>query len=251
MPEPSEGLVTAHYCHACGLAVERGLSVCAVGTGCDAVPGQPPTLTLPGMEAEARSRKLSQLFTPVELAQRIWEWSGAPRASGPLRVLEPSCGSGNIIAGMLAAGVVPATLQAIDNDLRMVVATRDRFQHGPLQGRIHHHCCDFLTWKTEQRFDLAVMNPKYEGNAAIRHCARALEVCDRVIALLPDDVFYTAGRVPFFLKHAVHRRVNLSYRPKFGAEGGQINSVVLELRKRPGGHVLALGEPQTVSEEWW
>ena len=207
-------------------------------------------LTLPGMEAEARSRALSQLFTPVDLAARIWEWSGAARASRPLRVLEPSCGSGNLIAGMLEAGVTPGHLLALDIDPRMVAFTVARFEATGL--RFGARCVDFLErdWELPaHRFDLAVMNPPYEGNQATAFCARALELCDRVIAILLADCFYTAGRLQFWREHAVHRRVNLSFRPKFGAEGGQINSVVLELRKRR--HVLELGEPQTVHEEWW
>jgi predicted RNA methylase len=209
-------------------------------------------LTLPGMEAEARSRELSQFFTPVELATRIWEWSGALRASGGLRVLEPSCGSGNLIAGMVAAGVTPRSLLAVELDARQADLCETRFAGREWLRVQRGSFLDDELVPRERVADLAVMNPPFEDNQAVAFCAKALDLCDRVIALLPADIFYTAGRVPFFLQYAVHRRVNISWRPNFGGgSGGQTNFVVLELRKRAGGRALELGQPQTLTEEWW
>jgi predicted RNA methylase len=193
----------------------------------------------------ARTAELSQFFTPMWLARRAMRWI-PPSA----RILEPSAGRGNLIDGWLRAAGPEAErrVTAVEKDPRFYELLRRRFP------RAHLYCGDFLEWlPTSGRWDAAPMNPPYEGGQDASHVAHALELVDRVVAIVKSDFEYSAARDRVLWSRArVVRRALIVDRPDFGetmekdAEGPTRNYVVLQIV--PAAQV---GGAYDVREERW
>lgn len=180
-----------------------------------------------------RTAELSQYFTPAWLARRAATLIPLETEGRPTRVLEPSAGRGNLVEGLRANGMRTAMITAVERDERWLPFLLERF--GGLQ--VHH--ADFLSWAPSTplpRFDYAFMNPPYEDGADVAHVVRALELCDRVIAIVKSDFEYGAERDRVLWSRArVTRRRILVDRPDFGETmekpslGAARNYVVLEI----------------------
>lgn len=178
---------------------------------------------LPLVEGTQR-RDLSAWFTPAPLAQRIAEWSLAPLQVYQT-VLEPSAGIGALALAIRAASrrVAIDSPMCVDIDPENCVRLR---AHG-----FTTLCADFLELQPEgfgdpdvcelPRFDLAVMNPPFEGGQTERHIMHALKFADRVVCHCPLTTLEgKARRENLWSKVQLHRLAICSSRPKYGAGSG-------------------------------
>lgn len=136
------------------------------------------TLSLPGIDTlpspEHREVKLSQWFTPADVATRMVE---SARLIRNARVLEPSAGHGALVSAVLQS-MLSARVDAveIDPDVAARIAT---------DGRVRLEVCDYLTRAAPaEPYDIAVMNPPYEGGLDGLFIEKAMRECLRVIALI-------------------------------------------------------------------
>lgn len=179
-----------------------------------------------------RTAALSQYFTPAWLARRAATLIPLETEGRPTRVIEPSAGRGNLVGGLLANGMPQRMISVVEKDPRWCDFLRRRFPDAQIAN------ADFLSWAPSTplpRFDYAFMNPPYEDGADVAHVVRALELCDRVIAIVKSDFEYSAERERILWSRArVTRRVILVDRPDFGETmekslGAARNYVVLEI----------------------
>lgn len=117
--------------------------------------------------------------TPPELAERVAELAELEPGQ---RVLEPSAGTGSLVAPALAAGV---RVQAVEQSETLAAHLRRRFE-GQAFGCVS---ADFLTTTPEQlgTFDAVVMNPPFGQAADIRHVRHArsfLKPGGRLVAIV-------------------------------------------------------------------
>lgn len=135
-------------------------------------------LTFEGFGRDERvNEDRSQWFTPPDIAWRMVRWAGA---ISPERILEPSAGSGNIVAACRARWE-HAEITACELDPYYVARLRERFA-----GDAHVHVveCDYRDLQAEAPiFDLVVMNAPYEGGLDGVFLAKAMRESLRVIAL--------------------------------------------------------------------
>ena len=93
-------------------------------------------------------------YTPPALAAFVAERAIAAAPARPLRVLDPACGDGELLAAV-AALAPDARLTGYDLDERAVATAQARL---PLAAIAHK---DFLESPPPERFDLVVTNPPY------------------------------------------------------------------------------------------
>lgn len=114
-----------------------------------------------------------QLFpTPATVAVRVAELAGLRPGD---RVLEPSAGTGNLIAAALAAcpGV---TIEAVEHVEAVSRLLRVRFAALHASGEVSVRCGDFLEYQPDQlgAFDAVLMNPPFGKAEDIKHVKHAL-----------------------------------------------------------------------------
>jgi len=115
------------------------------------------------LDAERSSverNKVGQFATPSTLARQVTEYvlSLVPQGK-PLKILEPSCGSGAFISAALdLLGTSKASITGIEIDERFVAAARELWSD-----RAEIVSADYLRWLTdsEELFDLLIANPPY------------------------------------------------------------------------------------------
>jgi predicted RNA methylase len=191
----------------------------------------------------------SQWFTPPWLARRMAAWI-APHA----RVLEPSCGSGNLLDALLRRGHPAEQLLGVELDESWANYAEARFG-----GKVHVEHGNFLTnaWTRHTcasfRADVVMMNPPFEGNAHMDFVIRALEVAHEVIGVFPSSFEFSQerDRELWATKACVTRRARLPERVDYGGEtSGKFDSVVLRIIARRNGS-RRVGEVLDVREEVW
>lgn len=117
--------------------------------------------------------------TPPEVAARMADCLGP--ISGP--ILEPSAGTGNLVAALLDAGADPADVVAVERHGRLADHCRDRFG-----GRVAVYFEDFLEHAADDagRFAGVLINPPFsEVRAHMRAALSALRPGGVLVALVP------------------------------------------------------------------
>lgn len=201
---------------------------------------------LPGMESERRDVSLSQWPTPPKLAKRIVEWALDP-LEAYATVLEPSAGHGN-----LAAAIRDYPRKVAIGSPVCVEIDQTACEHLEDKG-FDAYVGDFLAIGWDLEFDIAIMNPPFEGGQTEAHILKALRFCKRVVCHCPLTTL--AGqerRVGLWSLAYLKRLVIHSARPKYGAEGGKTDMCTIEVVHRceqlpADGTVAASG----VAVEWW
>lgn len=140
------------------------------------------TLSLPGMDVAQRIREdhdASQWFTPMPIARRMVAWAGLIK---PARILEPSAGSGNLVAAIRERWE-RAEIDAVELDRHYYHQLCDRFFD---DRNMRISAFDFLSFvpDVDDLYDLCVANPPYEDGLDGRFLAHAMDMSDRVIALV-------------------------------------------------------------------
>lgn len=139
------------------------------------------TLSLPGMDVGQRTREdhdASQWFTPMPIARRMVAWAGAIK---PLNILEPSSGSGNLVEAARERWP-SAHIDAVELDgfyARRLREWRD-------DSKLHVYHADFLDFRPpfDDLYDLCIANTPYEDGLDGRFLAHAMDLSERVIALV-------------------------------------------------------------------
>lgn len=163
---------------------------------------------------------LEQFFTDPKLAEPIVRWA---RVEPGMSVLEPSAGSGEFVAALLAVG---ARVVAVELDPKLVKALLRRFAWAVEEKRLRVVQDDFLTFTAPEpgapTFDLAVMNPPYGSRGktppwlGLKHVAHALRFAPRVVGLLASSFEYgVQAQKRVFAENETRRRVVLVNRPEF------------------------------------
>ena len=188
-----------------------------------------------------QNKALSQWFTPRETAARIVEWSLNPLASYQA-VLEPSAGNGALALAIRAyeRRVAIGSPMCVDIDEENCARLR---AHG-----FETICADFLQLTDLRRFDVAIMNPPFEGGQTERHILHALKFCDRVVCHCPlTTLAGNARRVGLWSKVRLSRLAICSTRPKYGDKGGATDMCTVDvfpIERNPS-------HPAGCSVEWW
>lgn len=185
----------------------------------------------------------SQWFTPMWLAKRLARWvlRGA-------RVLEPACGSGNLIEALLLDGHDPKLIMGIERDERMAKQARERFY-----GAVNIVCADFLTHDFgRRRFDVVPGNFPFENNAHMHFTIRALELAPVICGIYPVSFRFGVERDRELWAEcgAVTNMALLPERVNYGGTmSPQFDSVALRIMRREHPRVAEARAP--VYEEVW
>lgn len=123
---------------------------------------------------------LSAWFTPADLAWRVIEWCGPMR--NVRRVLEPSAGSGSLIEPLLDRR---PNVEVVAHELAPNWAAHLRRVYGASWRNVNVVEGDYLSAPSpEVRYDLAPMNPPYEGGLDGEFVEKTMCESDRVVAIL-------------------------------------------------------------------
>lgn len=207
--------------------------------------------TLP--PARDRQAALSQWHTPDALGARLAEWTGRlPRSS---RVLEPSAGSGALVRPMLDGGAwalsSPAQITACELDPRWAAHLRETCPGVAVEEG------DYLARpEPAEPYDLALMNPPYEGGADSLFVAKAMRESRRVVALVRSAFLHGAARherVWSQVERGDWRLVGIAYlvgRPSFSAAGEASGSPLSDFIAIKLSRIWHEADPRT-GVEWW
>lgn len=185
-------------------------------------------------------RALSAWHTPPALAQALVDLAGGfltasqavrPRPE-PLRILEPSAGSGALVRALLG--------RTAGYELRVTACEIDpRFEDAlcSLSDRVDVEIVDYIARPAPtERYHLAVTNPPYSGGEEVHHIAKLMDECERVVALLPARSLHGRERHERIWSRcepggAWHLRdvVHCIARPKFSDQGGKDEVVLVHL----------------------
>ncbi len=209
------------------------------------------------MTPHEHALSLDQFHTPPALAKAVVEWAHI----GPgLKVLEPSCGAGDLVRWM--PDNCQVTAMDIDTDvLNAWPEEMIRPNVDPVGG-------DFLkTRLPSDTFDIAVMNPPYgyvgrgkQRQAADRlHVQHALRMAPDVICLVRANFLWGQERYRHIFKFArVVRLAVLVHRPAFhgpavlpSQTGGQHEIAVLHLRRYTRDQDFPRMDESTPRLEFW
>lgn len=186
----------------------------------------------------------SQWFTPPEVAAELVGLAGPilgdyTRTAYPARVLEPSAGCGNLVR-QIQARAPGAQITAVEIDPRWARELRVLGECTVVEG-------DYLAQPAPERlYDLAVMNPPYNGGEEAAHLEKVMWESAAVCALLPSRSMHGLNRhrriwsqigQGWYLRKLVH----CIRRPCFAATGG-VDEIVLVYLSRMAGHTVV---------RWW
>jgi len=104
--------------------------------------------------------RLGQVFTPSRIADEMSQRLLEGRSASPLAILDPCVGPGTFLSALKRTGrlIRSDKLVAFDVDAAMV---EQAMKVAKFSSRAQIFAEDFLTTPTEQRFDLAILNPPY------------------------------------------------------------------------------------------
>lgn len=167
--------------------------------------------------AQARVVSLSQWLTEPWLADVVAEIAGVHGK----RVLEPSCGDGELVRACLDVDAKSVT--AVELDAKMANRAARRFAGNRAVSVI---ASDFLTLGSARLFDVAVMNSPYESGADAAHLEHALTLAPRAVAIMRLNALAGATRYERLWSRFDTRQVFvLPQRPDFGREARRVGMV--------------------------
>lgn len=173
----------------------------------------------------AQRAQSSQWWTPPWLASKVAEW-----IPDWWRVLEPSCGNGNLIAALLANGHDPELIAGNELDPNWADFARKRFDD-----KVSITCGDFFTRvEPKDAFDCVLMNPPYENGLHSLFLEHALTIAPVVIGIFPHSIEYGVDRDRMWREKAfVMRRARCAGRVSFGgAASASFETIALRVQRR-------------------
>ena len=210
-------------------------------------------MNLPGIDMDPAFDRLalSQWHTPPALALRMARWAG--RGICQQRIVEPSAGGGALVKAAIECGANPTAITAIEVDPRWSKRLVEIGSIGEVANR------DYLTRPArDHRYDLALMNPPYEGGADGKFLSKAMDESDRVIALIRTVALNGDDRHKLVWRRcangadfAVTGLAFLSKRPDFGGEhGAMADFVCVKMARRFLWEAGNMAVPDC-RVEWW
>lgn len=188
----------------------------------DSAPGERLGLDTGTVIKAPDPKQTFQVFeTPTDLATRMAEVV----SRGDL-VLEPSCGSGRLVAAAVARG---ATVEAVELREDVVVPTGASCL---IRG-------DFLKIRPMPRFDAILMNPPFAKGQDIAHVTHALDFLrpgGRLMAVMSGSVPYAENRKAAAFRELIAKhggRFEELPAGTFKSEGTNASTVLLDLRRAP------------------
>lgn len=183
-------------------------------------------LTLPGVDtlppAHLRQAALGQWDTPPDRAAQLVDLVAVEGAT----VLEPSAGRGNIVAALLDAGA--ERVVAVEVDPARVAHLRRRFS----RSRVEVIESDFLAFRPEQEFTIAVGNPPYDRGNDTRHVAHLLTMVDEAALLLRTVFLHGKERRELIWSRCRLRSLEpCAERVAFGDEAGMIDVSLFHIER--------------------
>lgn len=189
-----------------------------------------------------RDPALCQWHTPAWIARKLAAW--VPRTA---RVLEPGCGSGNLIDALLRQGHDPARIVGVELDERWAAYCFARFG-----GRVQVVTANFLKERFGE-FDVVLHNPPFDDSLAEAFLAHALAFhAPRTAALLPCYIEFgeERDRVRWAHEWQVMRRARLAERVKYGGDfQARFETIALKIDRRTSSR--GDDEVRPVIEEVW
>lgn len=165
-----------------------------------------------------------QFDSPAPVANRVVQLAGI---RGPMSVLEPSAGIGNIVAAAEEKG---ALVTGYETDAKRLHVAKDRCN---FYGGIHLR--DFLLAKPEPTFDRVAMNPPFAKQADIAHvmhAAKFLKPGGRLVSVMSASVtFRTDARTVAFRDFVEAHAGEYEKLPggAFKESGTMVNAVIVSL----------------------
>lgn len=158
-------------------------------------------------------------YTPAELIEVLVtrtverDWATARAASRPLRVIDPACGDGRLLAAVaahLAPWGVPCELIGVDIDPGAIAAAREVL--GPAARLIHGDALDPQVLPTAGNADLVIANPPFVSQMAA-HTSRGgssrlgggpyADVAAEFCALALDLADLSGGRIALVIPQSL------------------------------------------------
>jgi hypothetical protein len=150
-------------------------------------------------------------YTPDEVADRLVTAAGIPRfqhayedAANPVRILEPSCGNGQLVRAVRRANpysfIQGYEVDQIECNWLTMPPPQDSYLPSYAKAvaavkalqPFKVHCCNFLERepRPEDRFDFILMNPPFQRGQAFEHLTHAfkyLKPKGKLAAILPAN----------------------------------------------------------------
>lgn len=196
-----------------------------------------------------KDRALSQWFTPQWLARRLVAWGGSLHLA---HVLEPSAGSGELVAAILESmrdDEEPASITAFELDPRWAAHLRGRF---PTDVEVYE--ADFLGAhnRLSLDYDVAVLNPPYEKQLDVAFLRRCMSIADRTFGIFRLAFLANRGtRNAIAERGHVLRRVAMLGRVRFDGDcdGSPLSDfVAIETSRARRGEAPGC---EGAAIEWW
>lgn len=168
-------------------------------------------------ESAEKDRALSQWFTPTWLARRLVAWGGSLHLA---HVLEPSAGSGELVAAILDSmgpNEELGSVTAFELDPRWAAHLRARF---PTDVDVCE--ADFLGThnRLDLDYDVAVLNPPYERQLDVAFLRRCMSIAQRTVGIFRLAFLANRGtRAAIAERGHVLRRVAMLGRVRFDGDG--------------------------------
>lgn len=175
--------------------------------------------------------ELQQFFTPPAVAKVAVDRLMKGRTTKGITVMEPSCGSGNMLAALFEYDINPALVNAVEIDEPLAKAVQAKYP------TMHVVNGDFLKLTKVASQDLVIMNPPFTNQQDIMHVTRALghlKPGGRMVAIVsPAYGSSTTKKAEAFRElldeHAIEE-YNLPA-GSFAASGTQVHTVMLVINK--------------------
>lgn len=165
--------------------------------------------------------ELDQYHSPSKLCRRMVGYAGVLPG---MRVLEPNAGAGNIVRELVAVG---AEVTAVEIDPRWCKVLRDEFKDVEIVE------ANFLEWQAPDRYHLVVMNPPLTDGVGPTHVRHALRCAHRAVSVLQARDLHGVERyAELWAECDLAGEVKLVRRPAYAGTGGQIETVVVDARRR-------------------
>ena len=180
--------------------------------------------------------------SPKDVVERVVEKANVPKypcswrkEDGPLRILEPSAGTGNLAKPLAETGNL---VDCVEYQPELANELRRRDLYNAV------HCFDFLAWQPDpdNLYDKVVMNPPFDRERDIDHVMHALKFLKpdgKLVAVMSAGTcFRETTKAKSFRKVVDFMKGRFTDLPErsFASLGTNINTVILELqsnRKRP------------------
>lgn len=173
-----------------------------------------------------QKQELGQFDTPPEIAARVVELA---KIEAGMKIYEPSCGVGNLVAAIIDATGSGANIFAHELDPKRHAACVTRHYRSFAGGGIG--LGDFLTVEPAPVFDRVVMNPPFAPAQAdidhVNHALKFLKPGGILVAIMSAAVTFRTTKKTVAFRDVRGRTVHALPEGSFKASGTAVNAVIV------------------------